>query len=80
MKTATIELNVINCNKEKGFKTTVSLVTDGIFYKIVTTTGNYTTIQNASNAMVARYKDELNDLLKQACETCNKYPCKCKNI
>jgi hypothetical protein len=56
----------------------LSITTDGVRY--TTTVDAYSRIKcyKTPDSMVDRYKYELNDLLKQACNVCNKYPCSCK--
>jgi hypothetical protein len=73
MKTATLLLADNAMGK-------LSITTDGVRY--TTTVDSYGRVKcyETPDAMVARYKDELSDLLKQACDKCEKYPCKCKNI
>ena len=73
-------------------KTATLLITDNAMGKMSITTDGaryHTTIDGyhgkaicykTSDIMVERYKDELNDLLKQACDKCEKYPCNCKGV
>ncbi len=71
MKTATLLLSDNAIGK-------LSITTDGIKYTTTIDTYSRVKCYKTPDAMVDRYKDELNDLLNNACEKCETYPCKCK--